>query len=291
MTDDPKKSPDSEEEKDEAEKDEAEESPKKDEPAAHEPDESDDEEEEEDKPAPKKAEPPKKEASKKEAAKKVEAAPKPKPKPKPTGPLIIGPKDLPAPKHAQEVQKRTALLIAEYPSPGKLLHAAEKLRDAGYKKFDTHSPFPIHGMDAAMGLPDSKLGWIVFIGGLTGVSSAVLMIWWMNGVDYPIIIGGKPGFTLPASVPIMFELTVLFSAFASVFGMLGLNKLPRHNHPLFESERFRTASDDKFFVSVEAEDAKFDLKKTRTLLESTHADAVEVIEEELEPEPVHEEEH
>ena len=301
MVDDPKKSPDSEEEKDEAEKDEKkDEAEEKAKPAAaskesdesdeEEDDEDEDEEEEEEKPAPKKVEA-KKEPAKKEAPKAAKKAEEPKPKPKPTGPIIIGPKESPAPHKEAVVRKRTALLLAEYPTPGKLLHAAEKLRDAGYKNFDTHSPFPVHGMDAAMGLPDSKLGWIVFAGGLTGVTTAVTMIWWMNGVDYPIIIGGKPGFALPSSVPIMFELTVLFSAFCAVFGMLGLNKLPRHNHPIFESERFNAATDDKFFVSVEAEDPKFDLKKTRTLLESTHADAVEVVEEELEPEPVHEEEH
>jgi hypothetical protein len=161
------------------------------------------------------------------------------------------------------------------------MHAAEKLRDAGYQKFDAHTPFPVHGMDAAMGLPDSKLGWIVLCGGLTGVTVGVSMIYWMNGVDYPIIIGGKPGFTLPASIPIMFELTILLSAFSAVFGMFHLNRLPRHHHPIFESDRFRAATDDKFFVSVEADDAKFDLKKTRTLLEATHADAIELIEEEF----------
>lgn len=260
MVDDPKKSPDSEEEKDEAENKES--------PA----------------PISKKADPPKEEAAKKE----IEG---PKPMAKPTGPIIIGPKTVPAPRKEPVPQKRTAMLLAEYPTPGKLLHAAEKLRDAGYKNFDTHSPFPVHGMDAAMGLPDSKLGWIVFAGGLTGLTAAVTMIWWMNGVDYPIIVGGKPGFALPSSVPIMFELTILLSAFSAVFGMFALNKLPRHHHPIFASDRFNAATDDKFFVSVEVEDPKFDLKKTRILLESTHADAVEVVEEELEPEPVHQEEH
>jgi hypothetical protein len=170
-----------------------------------------------------------------------------------------------------------ALLLAEYGSPGELLHAAEKFRDAGYTKFDTHSPFPIHGMDAAMGLPDSKLGWIVFPIGLTGTTLAFLMMWWMNGVDYPLVIGGKPPYSLPSQVPIMFEVTILLSAFATVFGMLHLNRLPRHHHPLFNSERFKGFSDDKFFLSVESSDPKWNLEKTKKLLESTHPTHIELV--------------
>lgn len=190
-----------------------------------------------------------------------------------------------------KVEKTPALLLAEFDSSGKLLHAAERVRDAGYKKWDTHSPFPVHGMDAGMGLPDSKLGWIVLGGGLSGLATAVVMIWWMNGVDYPIIIGGKPGFTLPASVPIMFELTVLFSAFAAVFGMLHLNKLPMHYHAVFESDRFRGFSDDKFYISIEVDDPKYHPEKTRALLEKLHPTAIELVEERTETVIAHEEDH
>ena len=180
------------------------------------------------------------------------------------------------------MDKKPALYLAEYKSTGACLHAAEKLRDAGYTNFDTHTPFPVHGMDRAMGLPDSKLGWIVFACGLTGTSAAFLMMWWMNGVDYPIVIGGKPPniASVPSMIPIMFELTVLLSAFGAVLGMFHLNKIPRHHHPIFESNRFKAFSDDKFFVSVEATDPKFRLDKTKELLEGTHADFVELVEEE-----------
>jgi len=178
-----------------------------------------------------------------------------------------------------EGKKRAALYLAEYDSSAHVLHAAEKVRKAGYTKWDAHTPFPVHGMDGAMGLPDSRVGWIVFFCGLTGVCAAYLMMWWMNGVDYPLIIGGKPAFTLPSSVPIMFELMVLFSAFGAIFGMLTINKLPRHHHPIFESERFRAATDDKFFISIEAEDPKFDLDKTKTVLEGTHPSSLELVEE------------
>ncbi len=175
-------------------------------------------------------------------------------------------------------KKRVACVLAQFDTAADVIHAAEKVRDAGYQSWDTHTPFPIHGMDKAMGLSDSRVGWIVLGGALTGLSVAFVMMWWMNGVDYPTVVGGKPPFTTPSMVPVLFELTVLFSSFAAVFGMLGLNKLPRHHHPVFESERFRKASDDKFFISVEAEDPKFNADKVRALFEGVHATFVEVLE-------------
>ena len=176
---------------------------------------------------------------------------------------------------------RNALYLAEFHEPGACLHAAEKLRDAGYKSFDAHTPYPIHGMDKAMGLGDSKLGWITLVCGLTGVSAGWLMMWWMNGIDYGLIIGGKPGYSLPSQIPIMFELTVLFSCIGTVFGMLHLNRLPRHHHPIFESDRFAGATDDKFFVSVAADDPKFSVEKTKALLESCSPDGIELLKEEI----------
>ena len=172
-----------------------------------------------------------------------------------------------------------ALLLAEFDTPGECLHAAEALRDAGYKNFDTHTPFPIHGMDAAMGLGDSKLGLIVFPIGLMGASLALLMMHWMNNVDYPIIIGGKPASitSIPSMVPIIFECMVLLSAFSTVFGMLGLNKLPQYHHPIFNSERFAAFSNDKFFVSVESADPKWSVDKTRKLLEGLHPRSLELV--------------
>jgi hypothetical protein len=175
-------------------------------------------------------------------------------------------------------ERPTSLLLAEFDTAAEVLHAAESMRDAGYTDWDVHSPFPIHGMDSAMGLKDSRLGWIVIAGAITGLTSAFVMMYWMNGVDYRYIVGGKPPAAIPQMAPICFELTILLSAFGAVFGMLGLNRLPRHHHPLFESERFRAASDEKFFVSVDASDPKFDAVKTRALLESKHASHIESIE-------------
>jgi Protein of unknown function (DUF3341) len=185
---------------------------------------------------------------------------------------------------SHEIRRAPSIIVAEFDTAHDVLHAAEKVRDAGYQKWDTHTPFPVHGMDKAMGLGDSRLGWIVICCAVTGLSGAFVMMHWMNGVDYPLIIGDKPGGapgSLPSMVPILFELTVLLSAFGAVFGMLGLNRLPQHHHPVFESDRFRSASDDKFFISIEADDPKFDVDKTRTLLETAHAAHVEVVEEDV----------
>lgn len=191
---------------------------------------------------------------------------------------------------ARKTKRAPTAILAEFHTAHDLLHAAEKVRDAGYSKWDSHTPFPVHGMDKAMGLKDSRVGWIVLAFALTGLTGAFVMMHWMNGVDYPTIVGdkppgapfwtGQPG-TMPSMVPIMFELTILLSAFGAVLGMLHLNGLPRHNHPAFESERFKLCSDDRFFISIEAEDPKFDVERTRALLEGTHPAHLEVIEEEV----------
>ena len=184
---------------------------------------------------------------------------------------------------AAKTRRAPSVILAEFGTTHELLHGAEKVRDAGYKRWDVHTPFPVHGMDGAMGLNDSRLGWIVILCALTGLTGAFAMMHWMNGVDYPTVVGDKPPGapqTLPSMVPILFELTILLSAFGALLGMLHLNRLPRHNHPLFSSERFRAFGDDKFFLSIEADDPKFDAVKTRELLLGIHAAHVEVIEEE-----------
>jgi hypothetical protein len=181
---------------------------------------------------------------------------------------------------ATATPKKPAFVLAEFSTPAAIIHACEAVRDAGYSKWDAHTPFPIHGMDKAMGLPDSRLGWIVAGMACAGFSTAAFIFFYMNGIDYPLIVGGKPGGAFIAATPVFFELTVLFSAFGAVFGMLGMNRLPQHHHTLFESDRFRAATDNKYFVSIDSTDPKFDLKKTRELLEKAHADAIEVLEEE-----------
>ena len=139
-----------------------------------------------------------------------------------------------------------------------------------------------------MGLKPTKIGFISFIFGMLGVATAVVMIQYMNnweinfldlGWGYPIVVGGKPPGAFPSMVPIMFELGILLTGFATLFGLFGIIKLPRHNHPIFESDRFEAATDDKFFISIEAGDKKFDLSATKELLDSTGATHVELVEE------------
>ena len=169
-------------------------------------------------------------------------------------------------------------LLAEFDSPHQLVEAVENVRDQGFSKWDVHTPFPIHGMDGAMGIRGSRLPFIVLIGGLTGLVLATLLQWWTNAVDYPFLISGKPMFGLPAAFPVMFELTILLSAFATFFGMWGLNKLPKWHNPLFNNDRFRRATQDRFFIAIEAGDPKFDLEKTREMLMSLGSTAVEEVE-------------
>jgi hypothetical protein len=178
-----------------------------------------------------------------------------------------------------ELGTRPALLLAEFTSADAILGAAERVRDAGYEKWDVHTPYPVHGMDAAMGLSDSRLGWIVLGSGLTGLLLAVSMMQWMNGYDYPLVIGGKPPEAYASMVPILFEFSVLLAAFGATFGMLGLNRIPRHHHPVFYSERFEACSNDKFFISIEAEDAQFEPGATRAFLERLEPNHVELVEE------------
>ena len=171
-------------------------------------------------------------------------------------------------------------ILAEFANPGELYHAAQKVNKEGFKEYDTFSPFPIHGMDKAMSLKKSKLGWIVIVHALMGLTGAFAMMYFMSVIDYPINISGKPFFNLPAWIPIMFELTILLSAFGTVFGMLFLNGLPRLNHPLFTSERFKKVTDDGFFLCIESTDSKFDTVQVRGLLRDLGASHIEDIHDE-----------
>ena len=169
-------------------------------------------------------------------------------------------------------------LLAEFSNPNELMHAAEAVRERGYSHFDAHSPFPIHGMDRAMGLGNSKVGFFALGGGLTGLAVGYWLQWWTAAVDYPLNISGKPFFSVEPAVPIMFELVILFSAFGAIAGMLALNGLPRPYNPLFFSERFERASDDGFFIHVAASDSKFDEEETAQALREIGALNVELIE-------------
>ena len=170
-------------------------------------------------------------------------------------------------------------VMAEFPSSAAVYHAAEQVRDAGFQKWDVFAPFPIHGIDEAIGMKRTKLPLIVAGGAITGITVALLMQFWMSAVDYPLMVQGKPYGAWEPFVPITFELGVLFSAFASLIGMLALNGLPRWNHPLLKSERFLRVSDDRFVIVIEAGDPKFQGSDTVSMLQGLGATNVELVEE------------
>ncbi|MFY7818653.1 MAG: DUF3341 domain-containing protein [Akkermansiaceae bacterium] len=179
-------------------------------------------------------------------------------------------------------RKRVYGYLAEFKSASALYKAAEKVRDAGFTKWDCYSPYPIHGLDAAMGLKRSILPYLVFFGGMTGTITAFLLAYTTQVYLYPTVVQAKPAnfFTLPAFFPIMFELTILFSGFTTLFGLLGLMKLPRFNHPLFVSKQFERATDDGFFIALEARDPKFSATGTKEFLGEIGGASIELIEEE-----------
>jgi hypothetical protein len=173
--------------------------------------------------------------------------------------------------------EKQLLMLAEFDNPAQLLEAAEKLRAAGYKKFDCHSPFPIHGMDDAMGMRRSPLGWIVGAVAFFALGSGFALEWWTSTIDYPIVISGKPFFSYQAYGPVAFAIMVLSSAFTALLGMMALNKLPLWYHQLFNSDKTAKISNDGFVVSIEGDDPLFDPGKTKSLLENIGGQNLEVV--------------
>ncbi|MCR9244459.1 MAG: DUF3341 domain-containing protein [bacterium] len=169
-------------------------------------------------------------------------------------------------------------IVAEFDSAAAIYEAAKKTTDEGYSRVDAHTPFPVHGIDDQLKQRPSGLGWIVVCCGLTGILLAQLMMWWMNAVDYPIWVSGKTPYAWPTTIPITFELMVLLSGFGAVFGMFGLNRLPRLHHPIFKHSSIHRASDDRFFLSIEATDPKFDSAATKSFLEGIGGTNVEIVE-------------
>jgi hypothetical protein len=157
-------------------------------------------------------------------------------------------------------------LVGYVDTPAELYHACEEIRDAGYKSWDAHTPFPVHGLDKAMGLPPSRLGWVVLCAGLCGLAGVFGLAYYTQQVAYAHVIGGKEAFSYQAFIPIFFEGTVLFSAFGAFFGVWVLNKAPEFFHPVMQHPSFDRATDDKFFVSIEARDGKFDRQATKEFL-------------------------
>jgi hypothetical protein len=157
-------------------------------------------------------------------------------------------------------------LIATFATPAEAMHAAEKVRDAGYKFWDVISPFPVHGMDRAMGIRRSRVPRASFLGGLLGFTTGMTLIWWSGAYNFRLIVGGKPYFSPLFAFPISYELTILFTAFATIIGMFLFNKLPMHYHPAMKYPKFTRGTTDRFFVIIEARDPRFHAANTRALL-------------------------
>jgi hypothetical protein len=180
--------------------------------------------------------------------------------------------------HQDDTTPQVFGLLAEFDSATAIVDAARRTRQAGYTKIDTFTPFPIHELDAALKLPRTKLPWLVLGGGITGMATGFALQYWASVIVYPLNIGGRPLASWPAFIVPSYELTILFSALTAVGGMIALNGLPMPYHPVFNVPQFSNASGDRFFLSIETKDPKFDAASTRAFLEGLHPLGVTEIE-------------
>lgn len=170
-------------------------------------------------------------------------------------------------------------LLAEFENPEDLLAGARSAYREGYRKLDAYSPFPVHGLSEAVGFRRTLLPWIVFAGGLTGALTGFLLQYWVSVIEYPLNVGGRPLNSWPSFIIVTFELTILFAALSAVIGMLALNGFPSPYHPVFNEERFKLASRDRFFLCIEARDPRFSRAQTRQFLESLKPHRISEVEE------------
>ena len=191
---------------------------------------------------------------------------------------LVSPSLLPTHAHAHRRHEPPLYgVMAEFEGPNELVAAARQTYEAGYRRINGYSPYPIEELSEAIGFTHTSLPLIVFIGGLLGGLGGFFMQYWMEVIDYPLNVGGKPYNSWPAFIPITFECTVLVAAFSAVLGMLVLNKLPQPYHPVFNAPNFALATRDRFFLVVEANDPKFDHKSVVSLFRNLGAqDVVDV---------------
>jgi hypothetical protein len=169
-------------------------------------------------------------------------------------------------------------LIATFNTTPALYQAAKQVRDAGYRNWDCITPFPVHGLDAAMGVKRSIVPRISLAGGITGFCTGMTLIWWTGAWQYPLVVGGKPYFSPLFAFPISYELTILFTAFATIIGMFLVNGLPMHYHPVLKYEHIARGLDDQFFIVIEARDPRFNLANTKALLEKAGGQNIQELE-------------
>lgn len=168
-------------------------------------------------------------------------------------------------------------LLAEFDTPGALLHAARQAYSEGYRKMDAYSPFPVPDLAEAIGFRRDSVPLLCLVGGLIGGCGAYILQYWINTIAFPINVGGRPMHSWPSFIPVTFEMTVLFASFGAFFGMWALNRLPQPYHPIFNSEAFAAASRNRFFLCIETADPLFELDGTREFLLRLHARLVEEV--------------
>lgn len=175
-------------------------------------------------------------------------------------------------------EKKIHSVAALFETPNTIIHAAEEAVKAGYTKFDVHTPYPLHGMDRAMSLKPSKLGYVTLFFGLSGALFILLFIYWAMSLDYPMVIGGKPFFAFPAFIPVTFETTVLLAALSTVFGMLAVFfNLPNNTHPLHDTDYMKAVSSDHYGLTIDADDPKFNEANVNAFLNGLGAKSIEII--------------
>src|SRR5258708_5872634 len=179
--------------------------------------------------------------------------------------------------HDKEPESTIYGALAEFADPEEIVVAAHKVREAGYNQVDAYTPFPVHGLAEATGFKDNRVPWVIFFGGLVGCVGGFGLQAWINVSEYPMNVGGRPYIPWPSFIPVTFECTVLIAAFAAVFGMLGMNGLPRPYHSIFNASRFDLASQDRFFLCIEADDPQFNPEETTRFLESLGAYEVSLV--------------
>ncbi len=172
------------------------------------------------------------------------------------------------------MEKQIYGLLAEFDTTTEIVKAAERTREAGFVEIDAFSPFPIHEMDEALGIKRTILPYLVFVGGVAGLLLGLGLQYYTHVIEYPIIVGGRPHFSVPAFIPPAYELTILLASFAAVFGMLLLNGLPKPYHPVFNVPRFNLASREKFFLLIQSKDPKFNYEETKEFMDSLNAQEV-----------------
>ena len=165
-------------------------------------------------------------------------------------------------------------LLAEYADQAALLAAARRVYDAGYRRVEAYTPYPVEGLAEALGSTRTRIPLVVLLGGLAGGISGYALQWWATAVAYPLNVGGRPINSWPSFIPVIFEMTVLIAALSAVLGMLAMNGLPRPHHPLFGIPQFDRATQDRFFICILARDLLFHPQTTREFLERLEAKEV-----------------